>query len=115
MAATNAILSAEELNPLSLSSSQEFRVPEFRRSASLKEGDRFIPCRNAMDTELSHFSLTNENMASNLRDEIPEQQYKSVLSHSLYNGELDHAKVLAFKNKAPGWIHSLFSCFLISC
>jgi hypothetical protein len=91
-----------ELSRSSLSSSQDFlRLPPFTRQASV-EGDRFIPCRNSMDTDLSHFSLTTENMVSNIRDDVPQEQYKSALSQSLYNGELDQAKVLSFKSKAPG-------------
>lgn len=73
--------------------------------------DRFIPSRCAINTELSHYNLTNENLdVQNLRDhaDTPEDQYKMALANSLYNGELDNAKVLAFKSKAPGSFGSFF-------
>jgi hypothetical protein len=93
---------------MSLSMSKdEFTTPaEFRRSNSLlsssQEFDRFIPARSAMNTELSHFNLTCENATQNVREDTAEEQYKTALTQSLYNGELDNAKVLAFKSKAPG-------------
>lgn len=95
---------------------EDFAVPEFRRtgSASLipsfsSQEDRFIPARTAMNAELSHFNLTCENATQNVLEDTPQGQYKSALTNSLYNGELDNAKVLAFKAKAPGI--SSFSSF----
>jgi cell division cycle protein 20 (cofactor of APC complex) len=84
-------------------------APEFRKSGSLslslsssQDGDRFIPNRCSMNNELSNFHLsdsvvneykpTNNNVGN---------EYKSMLTHSLYDGELDNAKVLSFKAKAP--------------
>jgi hypothetical protein len=68
--------------------------------------DRFIPSRAAMNSELSHFNLTCENATQSVLEDTPQGQYKSALTNSLYNGELDNAKVLAFKAKAPGTIHN---------
>jgi len=98
---------------------EDYAVPEFRRtgSASLipsfsSQEDRFIPARTAMNAELSHFNLTCENATQNVLEDTLQGQYKSALTNSLYNGELDNAKVLAFKAKAPGI--SSFSSFFKS-
>jgi len=50
-----------------------------------------------MNAELTNFHLSD----SNKNDFQGGSEYKTLLTQSLYDGELDNAKVLSFKSKAP--------------
>ena len=68
-------------------------------------GDRFIPNRSAMDLDVSHYALTNNNThdAENTDGQIntPNDMYKKELAQTLMCSDPSSAKVLALKSKAP--------------
>jgi cell division cycle 20, cofactor of APC complex len=74
-------------------------------SRSQVYGDRFIPNRDAMNSDLQIHQTTNEN--SRPRDDVARDtmsqtdEFKYKLAESLFNGESINTKILAFKNKAP--------------
>ena len=68
-------------------------------------GDRFIPNRSAMDLDVSHYALTNNNThdAENTDGQINtfNDMYKKELAQTLMCSDPSSAKVLALKSKAP--------------
>eukprot|EP00291_Cryptomonas_curvata_P001421 CAMPEP_0172199640 /NCGR_PEP_ID=MMETSP1050-20130122/28810_1 /TAXON_ID=233186 /ORGANISM="Cryptomonas curvata, Strain CCAP979/52" /LENGTH=107 /DNA_ID=CAMNT_0012876705 /DNA_START=143 /DNA_END=462 /DNA_ORIENTATION=+ len=69
------------------------------KMAKTPQGDRFIPRRNAMDGDMSHFNLTNENVdpqtpGSGVKKTPSKGLYKSTLASSI-------AKILTLQADAP--------------
>ena len=89
---------------LKSSSTNISSVPEFKRSNSLltsSDGDRFLPHRGGMNSELAHFNLAMLEKESGKAASATDEGYEASLKNSLYDGDLDNAKVLAFKSRAP--------------
>jgi hypothetical protein len=74
-------------------------------SATWSQADRFIPNRQAMDMDASHFQLTSsENLLAPTGEDNASpsrQQYRQDLASNLFDGGMHGSKILAFKAKAP--------------
>ncbi|ELR14387.1 WD domain, G-beta repeat-containing protein [Acanthamoeba castellanii str. Neff] len=80
-------------------------------TAKMMTGDRFIPDRNGINFDISHFNLTS---SSSSKENVQQQQvqiaspakerFQSSLSDAMFGGDasaVKSTKVLAFKHKAP--------------
>lgn len=69
------------------------------KSKTPSGGDRYIPNRSAIDTELSHYLLTRDE---NMEDLSPsEREKRKAMSELVHGKDIQKSRVLAFQNKAP--------------
>ncbi len=62
-------------------------------------GDRFIPNRNAIDFEKSHYKLVYEQQSSNVDSPSKQEEEKRMKENFCPN--LSKSKIMSFKIKAP--------------
>ena len=76
-------------------------TPTPKRKKLSSNNDRFIPSRGAMDLDVAHYNMTKENGADG--NVTPNKAFGDELAKSLFDSssDLDNARVLAFRNKAP--------------
>ena len=73
-----------------------------KRRSCPSTGDRFIPCRSAMDHDVSHFELTcgaNQTENNKLNASPAKEEYKKELANTLMQTPQASNKVLAFQNR----------------
>src|SRR5687768_2703338 len=77
--------------------------------AKMMTGDRFIPDRNGINFDISHFNLTSSSSSKENVQQVQiaspaKERFQSSLSDAMFGGDasaVKSTKVLAFKHKAP--------------
>lgn len=78
-------------------------------TAKMMTGDRFIPDRNGINFDISHFNLTSSSSSKENVQQVQiaspaKERFQSSLSDAMFGGDasaVKSTKVLAFKHKAP--------------